>query len=54
MKEDEYRFQKRLYEDSIRNLNTFCQSSYIVGIEYELESIRKFYKAKLYDLTKER
>ena len=54
MKEDEFRNLKRLYEDSLRNLNTFCQSSYTVGIEYELESIRKFYKAKLYDLTKGR
>ena len=43
------RLKKRLLE-SLDLLHNFRRDAYSTGIDYELNSIEKFYKAKLYDL----
>ncbi len=37
-------------EESLKRIQEFQRSSYTNGIQYELSSIEKFYKSKLYDL----
>ncbi len=49
-REDRDKRDKILIEKSLLNLSTFTQSSYTAGIQAEIESIRKYYKSKLYDL----
>lgn len=43
------RLKKRLLE-SLDLLRNFRMAAYSTGIDYELNSIEKFYKAQLYDL----
>lgn len=43
------RLKKRLLE-SLDLLHNFRRAAYTTGIDHELNSIEKFYKAKLYDL----
>lgn len=48
LREDK-RLKKRLLE-SIDLLRDFRRAAYTDGIQYELSSIEKYYKSKLYDL----
>lgn len=48
MNEGDYNSMKSRYEDSLKNFDVFCQSSYTVGISHEIESIRQYYRAMLY------
>lgn len=41
---------KRELEESLARFREFQRHAYTDGIKYELSSIEKFYKAKLYDL----
>lgn len=54
MKEDDYKNMKRRYEDSLKNFDVFCQSSYTVGISDEIETIRQYYRAMLYLVEKDK
>lgn len=42
--------EKLLIQESLKHIQVFKQAAFTRGIEYELQSIEKFYKAKLYDL----
>lgn len=37
-------------EQSLKQIQDFQRSAYTAGIQYELASIEKFYKSRLYDL----
>jgi hypothetical protein len=37
-------------QESLERIRAFQKNSYTNGIQYELASIEKFYKSKLYDL----
>lgn len=41
---------KKKLEESIKLLYEFRQAAYTTGIDYELNSILRFYQAKLYEL----
>lgn len=49
-KNDEIKELKKELNKSLDNFRKFVSNSNIKGIEYEVESIEKFYKAKLFDL----
>lgn len=49
-RDDEDRRRKKSYEASLGALSRFCREANTQGISHEVESIRKFYQSKLYEL----
>ena len=46
----EHRREKKRILESIELLREFRRAAYTDGVDYELNSILKYYKARLYDL----
>lgn len=49
-RDEEDRRRKKSYEDSLVALSRFCGEANTQGINHEVESIRRFYQSKLYEL----
>lgn len=49
-RDDEDRRRKKSYERSLDALSQFCREANTQGIQHEVESIRRFYQSKLYEL----